>query len=89
MSPSVIAIRLLNELEIQSDNRVEPVRHMWFPIQETAKSLGIRRKLVFEVLEKMVEFEIIKAKTDQPASYEFTERGKRISQEELAVLFRE
>lgn len=70
--------RLLEELWLHSNNCKEPIRNMWFSIQETAKSNGVSRKEVKKHLNLLMEKNYIKITSEQPLLFEFTETGKEI-----------
>lgn len=73
--------RLLEELWLQSNNCTEPIKHIWYPIQEVAKSTSNSREEVRRYLNLLVENQIIKKTSDEPLLFEFTENGKEFNKD--------
>jgi predicted transcriptional regulator len=70
--------RLLEELWLQSNDCSEPIKNMWFPIQEVAKSTSNSREEIRRYLNLLVDKGIIIRTSDEPLLYEFTEIGKEL-----------
>jgi len=81
--------RLLQELWLQSNNCTEPIEHMWFPIQEVAKSTSNSRKEIRKYLNFLIDKEFIRNISNDPLLYEFTEKGKELREDsEIEIVMR-
>lgn len=69
---------LFQELWLQSNNCSKPIKHIWFPIQEIAKSTNNSRAEIRRYLDLLVDKNYIKRISNQPLLFEFTENGKEI-----------
>ena len=70
--------RLLKELWLHSDDCKEPIKNMWFPIQEVAKSTGNTKQEIRKQLNLLVDNNYLELTSEEPLLFEFTEKGKRI-----------
>ena len=70
--------RLFEELWLQSDNCSEPIKHIWYSIQEVAKSTMNSREEIRRYLTLLVDKKYVKRISDEPLLYGFTESGKGI-----------
>lgn len=69
---------LFEELWFHSDNCSQPIRHIWFPIQEVAKSTQKTRTEIKKHLSMLVRQDLIKRTSEEPLLYEFTKKGKKV-----------
>jgi hypothetical protein len=70
--------KLLEQLWFHSDNCSSPIKHAWFPIQETAKITGAKRQMVVDYFNKLIEAEIIERISDEPLLFQFTDKGRGV-----------
>lgn len=70
--------RLLEELWLHSNNCTESIEHIWYPLQEVAKSTSNSRSVIKSCLTLLIDNGYIRNTSSKPLLYEFTELGKRI-----------
>lgn len=73
--------RLFKELWLQSDNCTEPIEHIWFSINEVAKSTNNSSDEIKRYLNLLIEKKIIEFVSSEPLLHKFTEYGKGIKTE--------
>ena len=73
---------LFEHLWWASDNCTCPIEHVWFPVQEAAKSSGVRRLEIVDYFKILLQKKIIEKTSDKPLLFEFTEFGKGIKTNE-------
>ena len=69
---------LLKELRTQSSNCTVPIEHMWFTIQEVAKSTSNTKEEIMRYLNLLVDKGIIKKTSEEPLLYEFSDKVKEL-----------
>ncbi|WP_298239536.1 hypothetical protein [uncultured Algibacter sp.] len=72
---------LFRELWLQSDLCTEPIEHIWFTINEVAKSTSNSSKEIKKYLDYLIKNGIIELVSWEPLVHQFTEDGKRIKTE--------
>ncbi len=73
--------RLFKELWLQSDNCTEPIEHIWFSINEVAKSTNNSSDEIKRYLNLLIEKDIVELVSWKPLLHKFTESGKGIKSE--------
>lgn len=73
-----ILIFLFKELWLHSDDCSEPIKNIWFSIQEVAKSTGYTRNEIRKYLNLLIDNNYVKNTSQDPLLFEFTEKGKKI-----------
>ena len=74
--------RLFRELWLHSNNCTEPIEHIWFSINEVAKSTNnSSEEIRIRYLEFLIEKGIIELVSRKPLHHRFTELGKKIRTE--------
>jgi hypothetical protein len=74
----IIIKKLLKELWLQSNDCTESIEHIWYSIQEVAKSTGNTRKEIRKYLALLADNKYIEMTSKEPLLYEFTQKGKVI-----------
>ena len=72
---------LFRELWLQSNLCTEPIEHIWFSLNEVAKSTSNSSKEINKYLNHLIEMGIVEKISDVPLLHQFTELGKRIKTE--------
>ena len=70
--------RLFQELWLHSDNCAEPIEHIWFSINEVAKSTNnSSEEIRIRYLDFLIEKGILELVSWEPLLHRFTELGKK------------
>lgn len=77
--------RLMDELKLQSNNCMSPIEHMWYPIQEVAKSTNNSTQEIMKYLNVLMKVGIIRNVSKNPLIFEFTEKGKKIQDDRMTL----